>query len=232
MGSPGRIVARRHETGGFRAGTDRPHPQAGKGRLVRLGHRPVAVVALTAALALAAGCGEGEPAEGPLGGETASASPSESPSATATAPAVPQARADTRANREAFARWFVDAFAYAFATNDVEPILDVAATEEKVKCSTCEAFADFIGDREAKGLTLQPSEYRVRRVFETGKVGDVHVLTMITDRPAYANVDEDGTRSGAQPRDKAYPIEVGLRYHQGKYELTGWTAGEGDEESS
>lgn len=62
----------------------------------------------------------------------------------------------------------------------------VAATEERVKCSAYTAFAEFLQDREDKGVTLQPSTYVVKKIFPTGKVKDVHVYTLITKRPAYA----------------------------------------------
>lgn len=198
-----------------------------------LGLRHLAAVsATTLLLATLGACGSDEEPEGPLAKGSKSASPSAAAKADPTAPPAPEAGKDTAQAREDFARWFVDAFAYAFATNDVEPIMEVAATEERVRCSTCEAFAEFIDEREAEGITLQPSAYTVKKVFETGKVRDVRILTLVTDRPAYANVDEDGNRTDPAPRDRTYPIEVGLRWHQGKYELTGWKAGEGNKETS
>jgi hypothetical protein len=139
---------------------------------------------------------------------------------------VPEAT-DDEAGRRAFARWFVKAFGYAFATNDAGPITDVAATEKAVECSTCTAFADYLEEREDQGLTLQPSTYVVKKVFASGRVGDVRIYTMITRRPAYATVSEDGETTDKKPTDEAYPIEVGLRYHDGAYEITGWKAGEG-----
>ena len=188
------------------------------------------LAASAAALLLAVtACGSEEDTEGPLA--KSSESPSASPSATTstrTPPPVPEAT-DDEAGRRAFAKWFVEAFAYAFATNDAGPITEVAATEERVKCSTCTAFAEFLQDRQDKGVTLQPSSYVVKKIFPTGKVKDVHVYTMTTERPAYADVARDGTRTNEKPQDNAYPIEVGLRYHDGAYELTGWTAGKGNQ---
>ncbi len=191
------------------------------------------LAAVTTALLLGlltalSGCGE-EP-EGPLAKPTsepsASATSSEEPAATP--PAVPDASND-EAGRRAFAKWFVEAFAYAFGTNDPSPITEVAATEKRVRCSTCTAFEDFLAEREEKGVTLQPSTYEVKQIFPTSKVKDVYVYTMLTRRPAYADVAEDGTRTNKNPADKAYPIEVGLRWNDGAYELTGWTAGKGRE---
>jgi hypothetical protein len=193
---------------------------------VPLGPRIRLAACLSAVLVTASGCGDDETPEGPLAQKSGTSSPSPSASSSPEPPPVPEAT-DDEAGRRAFARWFVEAFAYAFATNDATPITDVAATEKAVECGTCQAFADYLADREEKGVTLQPSRYVVKKVFATGRVEDVHVYTLVTRRPAYANVSRDGTRTDKQPTDDAYPIEVGLRYHEGAYELTGWKAGEG-----
>jgi hypothetical protein len=195
---------------------------------VHLGPRFRLAAGLVALLLSATACGSEEAPEGPLGKKAESPSASPSASDGPTPPPVPTPT-DDEAGRKAFATWFVEAFAYAFATNDADPITDVAATEERVKCSTCTAFAEFLQEREDDGVTLQPSAYVVKKIFPTGKVKDVHVYTLLTKRPAYADVAEDGTRTNEKPTDNAYPIEVGLRYHDGAYELTGWTAGKGNQ---
>jgi hypothetical protein len=188
------------------------------GALLRLG------VATGALLLTLTACGD-EPPEGPLGkGGESSSSPSASASPTATAPTPPAATDDAR-GREAFARWFVQAFSYAFATNDAAPINAVAATEKGVECGTCSLFTDYLATRKSDGVTVQPSEYVVKKVFESGRDKGAAIYTLVTERPAYANVKADGTVVDKHPADKAYLIEVGLRYHDGAYELTGWTAG-------
>lgn len=178
------------------------------------------------ALALAVSACGSEESEGPLAEKSESPSSSPSASSSPTPPPLPEAT-DDEAGRRAFAKWFVEAFAYAFATNDASPITDVAATQKGVECGTCTAFAEYLQERKQEGVTVQPSEYVVKRIFATGKVKDVTIYTMVTRRPAYANVSEDGTEIDKKATDHAYPIEVGLRYHDGAYEITGWKAGKG-----
>jgi hypothetical protein len=214
-----------------RNGKNHPAPPThtpDEGDVVPLGPRSRLAAGLAAVLLAATGCGSEEAPEGPLAKKPESPSASPSASSAPTPPPVPEPT-DDEAGRRAFAQWFVQAFAYAFATNDPTPITDVGATEKRVECSTCTAFAEFLEEREAKGLTLQPSEYDVKKVFPTGRVRDVHIYTLITRRPAYSDVSEDGATSKPYPTDKAYPIEVGLRYHDGAYEITGWTAGKGNQ---
>jgi len=201
---------------------------------VHLGLRRVAAVALTTALLAAlTACGSADDSEGPLADTSRSASPSPSESTGPTPPAAPEVAKDTEKARKAFARWFVDAFAYAFATNDPSPIMEVAATKKAVRCATCDAFAEYLEEREADdGLVVEPSTYEIEKLYNTGRaMEDVWVYYAVTNRPAYANVTEDGTVRDRQETDPAYPIEVGLRWGGDRYEITGWTAGEKEEET-
>jgi hypothetical protein len=204
-------------------------------RSTTVGDGPVRVAALRLSAALAAvlllgsACGEEAP-EGPLGSDgkvssSSSASPSASASPTAQPPAVPAAAKDSAAGREAFARWFAQAFGYAFATNDPTPINDVASTEKGVECGTCQLFSDYLEQRKKDDVVVKPSSYEVEQVFASGKDKGAWIYTLITARPAYANVKSDGTVVDEHPKDGAYLIEVGLRWNGGGYELTGWTAG-------
>lgn len=183
--------------------------------------------ALAAVLLVGSACGQEAP-EGPLGSDGTASSSSPSPSAsaspTAAAPAVPAGK-DDEAGREAFARWFAEAFGYAFATNDPTPINDVASTEKGVECGTCQLFSDYLAQRKKDDVVVKPSSYRVEQVFASGKDKGAWIYTLVTARPAYANVKGDGTVVDKHPADGAYLIEVGLRWHDGAYELTGWTAG-------
>jgi hypothetical protein len=182
--------------------------------------------ALAAVLLTTLGCGS-EPPEGPIGAASDQASPkaSASSSPAPSVPAVPAATDDAK-GREAFARWFAQAFGYAFATNDPKPLKDVASTQAGLECGTCDLFADYLAQRRSDGdVTVQPSRYDVKKVFESGRDRGAWIYTLITERPAYENVKADGTVVDTHPTDKAYLIEVGLRYHDGAYELTGWTAG-------
>ena len=197
--------------------------------VVNRGAAPIRLAtALVAVLLAVAGCGSQQP-EGPLGGSSdpstsPSPSASASPSAVAEPPPVPPATDDEK-GREAFARWFVEAFAYAFATNDPGAINDVAATDAAVQCRTCQLFTTYLEQRKSDGVVLRPSAYVVKKVFPTGRANGLYYLTLVTDRPAFANVKDDGTVVKRFPGDPAYPIEVALRYHDGAYELSDWTAG-------
>lgn len=199
-----------------------------------LGLRHLAAVsATTLLLATLAACGSEEKPEGPLSEGSKSASPSAAAKAEATPPPVPEAPKDTAKAREEFVRWFVDAFGYAFATNDAEPITEVAATEKSVQCGTCQAFEDYLEERESDaGLVVEPSVYEVKNMFLTNALTNgVYVYTVITDRPAYANVTEDGTVRDRQKADPAYPIDVGIRWSGDGYEITGWQAGKKKQET-
>jgi hypothetical protein len=200
------------------------HPWIDQGEDVRLGPVSPLAAVLAGLLLVPTACGE-DPPEGPLGkksdtpGADASATPSQ-PSP----PELPQAT-DDQAGQVAFAKWFTRAFAYSLVTNDSTILSDVGSTG-KQKCTTCEDYADFLADRKASGIASTPMSYRVTKVFPTGKVGDVSVYTMMTVRSPYKNVDSSGRTIVSYPETKAYPIEVGLRYHQGAYELTGWSTGD------
>jgi hypothetical protein len=201
---------------------------------VLLGLRHLAAVsATTLLLATLAACGSEDEPEGPLADGSKSASPSAQAAAEPTPPPVPEAGKDTAEARTEFVRWFVDAFGYAFATNDAEPIMEVAATEKSVRCGTCEAFEDYLEERERDGgLVVEPSTYEVKDLFLVNALtSGVNVYTVITDRPAYANVTEDGTVRDRQKADPAYPIEVGIRWGGDGYEITGWEAGRKKQET-
>ena len=169
-----------------------------------LGLRHLAAVsATTLLLATLTACGSDEEPEGPLSDRSRSASPSASAKAEPTPPPAPEATKDTEKARQAFARWFVEAFAYAFATNDPSPIMDVASQKQPVQCDTCEAFAKYLEERETDdGLVVRPSTYEVTNVFNTGRaMEDVWAYKLLTKRPAYANVTEDGTVRDRQDAD-------------------------------
>ena len=179
------------------------------------------VAGLVMLVLAATACGEDEPREGPLAkkSESASASPSEP---AATAPPVPRAT-DSEAGRKAFATWFVRALAYANGTNDPKPINAVAASDDKVSCSTCRAYTKFLKDRESKGVTMQPSTFEIRRLFGTGQIGNgVHAYTATVSHPAAVDVQEDGTVVKKYKPSNNFRIEVGLRFHDGAYEVAGW----------
>lgn len=200
-----------------------------------LGLRHLAAVsATTLLLATLTACGSEEEPEGPLADSSKSASASAAAKAEPTPPPVPEAGKDTAEARHEFLRWFVDAFGYAFATNDAEPIMEVAATEKSVRCGTCEAFEDYLAERERDdGLVVEPSTYRVKDIFAVNALTNgVAVYTVITDRPAYANVTEDGTVRDRQNADPAYVIEVGIRWTGDGYEITGWEAGKKKEQET
>jgi hypothetical protein len=203
------------------------------GRDVLLGLRHLAAAsATTFLLATLTACGSGGTPEGPLAEGSKSASPSADASTEPTPPPVPEAAEDTEKGRKAFARWFVSAFAYAFATNDPGPIMDVASQERPVQCDTCAAFAEYLEEREADdGLVVEPSRYEVTKVFNTGRaMEDVWAYTLLTKRPAYANVTEDGEVRDRQEADPSYQIDVGLRWGDDGYEITGWIAGKKKEQ--
>lgn len=200
-----------------------------------LGLRHLAAVsATTLLLTTLTACGSEDEPEGPLAEGSKSASPSAEATAEPAPPPVPEAGKDTAQSRKEFVRWFVDAFGYAFATNDAEPIMEVAATEKSVRCGTCEAFEDYLEERESDdGLVVEPSTYEVKDLFLTNALTNgVAVYTVITDRPAYANVTEDGSVRDRQEADPAYPIEVGIRWGGDGYEITGWEAGKKKEQET
>jgi len=180
------------------------------------------LVALLATLMVAlTACGDDEAPEGPLAkkSESASASPTE---AAATAPPVPRAT-DNEAGRKAFARWFVKALAYGNGTNDPKPINAVAANDDKVSCSTCRAYTKFLKGQESKGITTRPSTFEIRKLFNTGQIGNgVHAYSAIVSHPAAVDVKEDGTVVKKYEASNKYLIEVGIRFRGGAYEIAGW----------
>jgi hypothetical protein len=197
-----------------------------EGEIVRLGlplRSAVAASAATGLLLTASACGS-DPKEGPLAKKsddpTASASPEAAP------PAKP-AMTDDAAGRRTFAHYVLDALTYAYETNDPSPITDVAADTATQHCRMCATFADYLANQKAKGQTLAGSSYPVKKIFDTGQVAKgVWVLDVVSDAPAYAQVDAAGTTIKHFPPQKGYVIEVGMTYDDGSYRLTGWKAGE------
>jgi hypothetical protein len=193
---------------------------------VRLGlplRATVAAVASTVLLLAVSACGS-DPKEGPLATKgddpTASASPEAAP------PAKP-ATTDNASGRKKFARYVLDALSYAYETNDPSPITDVAADTATQHCRMCATFADYLANQKAKGQTLAGSSYPVKKIFDTGQVATgVWVLDVVSDAPAYAQVDAAGTTIKHFPAQKGYVVEVGMTYDKGSYQLTGWKAGE------
>jgi hypothetical protein len=183
--------------------------------------------AVAAALLLAtSACGGDDESPIKLGKQSESTSVSPTASPGAIAPTLPRATND-KAGREAFARYFVQAYAYAFATNDAGPVTDIGATEKSVVCSMCAKLVDYTKKNDADGLTLKPSRFPVVKVFDQGEVQNgVFVVDVISNRPAYSVVDESGRATKRFPAKKGYLIEVGMRFRDGAYELTGWRAGE------
>lgn len=178
-----------------------------------------------AALLATAACGSEGSDEGPLtaGSDeqpSASASPSAKP------PAPPRAGKD-KAGREAFARYVVKSLSYAYATNDPSPISDVAADTETQQCQMCDTFADHLAEQESKGHSLVGSRFPVKQVFDTGQVAEgVWVVDVVSNTPAYREVDADGKTVKRYPAEKGYIVEIGMTFNKGSYQLTGWKAGE------
>jgi hypothetical protein len=172
------------------------------------------------------GCGS-EPEEGPLDGAkadapetTSSAAPREQP------PEVPPATDDAK-GRRAFAEWFVQALAYGNRTNDPGPIVERAIVDPELSCTVCESYETYLAERESKGITYRPSTYDVKRVFETGRQQGVHVYDLIAADPGGQDVDEDGTVVKRYPANARQLIEVGIRFTDGAYQISGWKVGRG-----
>ena len=185
----------------------------------------VAASAATVLLLALSACGD-EPEEGPLGtkGEDAPSQASATP--TATPPAKAETRNDAQ-GREQFARYVVQALSYAYATNDPTPITDVAADTPTQKCQMCAGFADHLADQKAKGQTLAGSSYPVKKIQDTGEVAKgVWVVDVISDTPAYTQIDTAGKTVKRYPAEKNFVVEIGMTYNKGSYQLTGWKAGE------
>ena len=181
--------------------------------------------ALTTLLAAATACGS-DPKEGPLADPTASSTPSASATPDVRPPEVPAATDDEK-GRRAFATWFVQALAYGNRTNDGGPILDRAIQDRGLHCSVCDDYRDYLAERERKGITYQPSTYRVKRVFKTGAQQGVVIYDLVASEPAGRDVAEDGSVVKRYPARPKQLIEVGIRYRDGAYEISGWKVGAG-----
>jgi hypothetical protein len=192
---------------------------------VRLGlpARAAVASALTGLLLTASACG-GDAKESPVAVK-------DEPSATATAaptakpPAQPSTSNDAQ-GRQQFARYVTNALTYAYATNDAAPIEAVAADTATQHCKACSSFSDYLADQKAKGQTLAGSTFPIRKILDTGQVGKgIWVLDVVTDPPAYTQVDASGKTIKRFPAEKGFVIEIGMTYDHGSYRLTGWKTG-------
>lgn len=64
-------------------------------------------------------------------------------------------------------------------------------------------------------------------MFETGEQQGVHVYALIAREPAGKDVQEDGTVVKRYPARQKQLIEVGIRFRDGAYEISGWKVGKG-----
>jgi hypothetical protein len=191
---------------------------------VRLG-LPTRAVAVVALLLSVSACGS-EPEEGPLAEQGDGSSPSASATPTVNPPEAPPAT-DDEAGRRAFAQWFVQALAYGNRTNDAAPILERAIKDPELSCSVCEDYQAYLADRESHGISYQPSTYAVKRIFKTGQQQDVVIYDLIASEPAGRDVKKDGTVVKRYPARRQQLIEVGIRFRDGAYEISGWKVGKG-----
>jgi hypothetical protein len=193
---------------------------------VRLGLAFHAAALGAAVLLVTSGCGSGAK-EGPIAtGDGDDPNPTASASPTLKAPEVPPATDDEQ-GRRAFATWFVQALAYANRSNDATPIVQRSIEDPKLSCSVCDSFEKFLADRQAKGISYQPSTYDVKRIFKTGQQEGAVIYDLIASEPASRDVKQDGTVVKRYPANARQLIEVGIRFHDGAYEITGWKVGQG-----
>ena len=199
---------------------------------MRLGLRVGAAVLTTALLLCVGGCGD-EADEGPLG--ASSEKSTETPSASATpddtAPELPPAT-DNEKGRRAFATWFVQALAYGNRTNDPAPLTEKAIKDPELSCSVCASYETYLRERQADGITYQPSTYEVKQIFRTGKQQGIYVYDLLVSEPAGRDVKQDGTVEKRYPANPRQLIQVGFRFDDGGYQISGWKVGEGAQGSS
>ena len=188
-------------------------------RLGRPVRATVAATTLTGLLLAASACGGNAKDEDPVvvrDERSSSATPDSKP------PAAPTVSNDAR-GRQQFARYVTQALTYAYKTNDATPIKDVAADTATQQCKGCENFADYLTDQKAKGQTLAGSTFPIRKIIDTGQaVKNVWVLDVVTDPPAYTQVDAAGKTIKRFPAEKNFVIEIGMTWDKGSYRLTGW----------
>ncbi len=183
------------------------------------------LTAAAAVLLVTSACGSSDDEEGPLavGGDP---TPSASASPAAQAPTPPEAGNDKQ-GRHAFARYVVEALSYAYATNDPGPINEVAADTATQQCQMCATFTDHLAEQKSRGQSLVGSRYPVASILDTGEVAPgIWVVDVVSDTPAYREVDADGKTLRRYPAQKGYVVEIGMTFNKGSYQLTGWKAGE------
>jgi hypothetical protein len=160
------------------------------------------------------------------------ASPSDAPDAAVVnparerTPAVPSHASDTERNRRAFATYVVSAYQHAIRTNDAGPLTAVAASDPDVRCVLCEGFADESRRLAGQDRYVPDLQITVDRVFLADRL-DHGVLEYFVSTHASRAVERSraGRAGRTYPANDSLVFDVGLRWHDGAYELTGLKAG-------
>lgn len=141
------------------------------------------------------------------------------------ASAVPPAARDTERNRRAFAAYVVKAYQHGIRTNDAAPIMAVAAPQKEVRCVLCEGFAEESLELAQQNRYVPGLRITVDRVFFVDRL-DHGVLEYYVDTHAgrATEMSRTGKPGKVYAADDSLVFDVGLRWHDGAYQLTGLKA--------
>ena len=185
--------------------------------------RAAAVVLALSTTVAAAGCNGGtdnaepEPTPSPSATATPEAAQSPTPTQTATPepPEAPEA-ADTRAAKKAFARYVVDTWGYALATNDPDPL--VGLSPGKKPCVGCKELAAELRDRKKQGWYVDFPGAEVKEATIDQRAGK-SLAQMTVSVPESDTYNDDGTYRSTNPGHPKGTFEVEMRFKKPKFEL-------------
>lgn len=183
-----------------------------------------AIAALLLAGALGA-CSESDDTTAPEPSDSTSSSPSETPSASPTPkvapepklPKAPPAKAD-EAGQEAFARFVIDRWGYALATNDATALSDLSP--QSGPCGGCPELATELKKRKKEGWYVDfPGAKVVKLDVGPGEVPEAHVATATINVPASKSYFDDGELRNENAAHKGATFEVQMRLDGKRYSL-------------
>lgn len=137
-------------------------------------------------------------------------------------PRLPKKLDDDPAGRNAFARYVLDAWVYAVASNDAQPLLD--ASPRKKPCVGCTELADELKQRRRDGWHVALPPLRPTSVDLEGKRSDPEpVVALVVDIPESDARNDDGSLRGLSPAHRDATFKVRMRYRDGAWELLGFS---------
>lgn len=200
---------------------------------------PLLTALLLTGLTGLAGCGDDDPEAAAETTAEATSTPSESGSAGTTPLPAPSAAAEperddrvrlptapkaqnTPAGRRAFARFVVERWGYALATNRADAVADLGP--KAGACQGCKDLAAELSKRRRQGWSVDFPGAEVDRVtVRPAGTPATYRATAVVDIPASRSYFDDGTYRNDNAAHKNADFEVQMRWARGRYVLVSYT---------